>query len=68
MKIKELAENAGASCDIDGNFVFDNERLKRLVELILDECYEICDDIGGLNKYSEARQAAECIKELKGSL
>ena len=68
MSIKELAEKADTSCDIEGNFVLDAESLKRLVELVLDECYEICDDIGGSNKWSEASQAAEAIKYLKESL
>lgn len=37
MNIKELAEKVGVSSDIEDNFIFSAEDLKRLVGLVVDE-------------------------------
>lgn len=53
MNIKELAEKAGVSSDIEDNFIFDAAQLKALVDLVLDACADKCDAVGKSYEDSE---------------
>mgnify|MGYP006267634609 CR=1 FL=1 len=68
-RIKELAKQAGLKVDADGEIRHDffgsvDAGYKKFAELIVQECYSICEDIG--DKGLDGHYCADEIKRTFG--